>query len=583
MRVLVSWLRDFVDVRVPVAELAHLLSMRGFEPGAIEEAPHGPLSPDRSPSASRAPDGVIDLEITANRPDCMNVVGIAREVSTAYNLPLTNVPSEAAALGDSASSPLEVTIEDPDLCPRYAAAVAEVTIGQSPAWLANRLLAAGVRPINTIVDVTNYVMLELGQPMHAFDLERLEGRQLRIRRARAGERLRTLDGEDRELTDSMLAIADARRPQAIGGVMGGHDSEVGSATRRIAFESAYFTATSIRRTSKRLGLKTEASARFERGADIGAPVRALLRACTLMESIGSGRVIGGVIDRYPQPRPPVLVRLRESSIARHLGQRVDRGEVSRILQHLGFTMVWTGDGWDVEVPTFRVDVAREIDLIEEIARHFGYDRLPQTFPVLRTVPRPSDPRIAADRLVRHILTGAGFAEAVTFAFIEAPAARAFAAEEQLVAIARPLSEKFAVLRPSVLPGLLQSVGYNRRREQQTVRLFEIGRRFRASGGETRSVGLAWTGAASAEHWSGKPREVDFFDVKGVVERLCESFRVPSSFVGLSDAEEGAAYLAAGRRARVQSRGVRVGVLGQVAPAVVEALDLPRSDDVYAAE
>jgi phenylalanyl-tRNA synthetase beta chain len=588
--VLVSWLRDFVEVREPAAELAHLLSMRGFEPAAIEDPPPGPLAPFDSaqggptPSQGSAPDAVIDLEITANRPDCMNVLGIAREVSTAYSRPLQNLPAAAPSTTSSTDAPLAVTIEDPDLCPRYAAAVAEVTIGQSPAWLANRLLAAGVRPNNPIVDVTNYVMIELGQPMHAFDLDKLDGRELRIRRARAGERIRTLDGAERELTAGMLVIADAKRPQAIGGVMGGHDSEVGHATRRIAFESAYFTPSSVRRTSKRLGLKTEASARFERGADIGAPVWALTRACALMESIGAGRVLGGVIDRYPEAQPPARVRLRERAIERHLGQRVDREEASRILRHLGFTLQDAADGWTVAVPSFRVDVTREIDLVEEIARHAGYDRLPATFPVLRTVPRPSDPRIDADRLVRQILTGAGFAEAVTFAFIESQAASAFAPLAEIVAIAHPLSEKFAVLRPSLLPGLVESVGYNRRREHRTVRLFEIGRRFHASGGETRTVGLAWTGAGSAEHWSAKPRDVDVFDLKGVVERLCDSFRLKASFVRFPEDAEGARYLVAGRSARVEtSDGVALGIVGQLSPASAETRGLPRGDEVYVAE
>ncbi|MBI1873379.1 MAG: phenylalanine--tRNA ligase subunit beta [Acidobacteria bacterium] len=588
-----SWLRDFVDVREPAAELAQLLSMRGFEPGAIEGAPPGPLAPEgrhgarpRHDTAASDPsdDGVIDFEITANRPDCMNVLGIAREVSTAYGRPLAHPPAAARQTESSTAAPLAVTIEDPDLCPRYAAAVAEVTVGQSPAWLANRLLAAGVRPINTIVDVTNYVMIELGQPMHAFDLDKLEGRELRIRRARGGERLRTLDGEDRALTADMLVIADATRPQAIGGVMGGRESEVGHATRRIAFESAYFTPSSVRRTSKRLGLKTEASARFERGADIGAPVWALERACALMEAIGAGRVVGEVIDRYPAPRPPTRVRFRERVIERHLGQRVDRTEAARILRQLGFTLEDAADGWEVVVPSFRVDVTREIDLVEEVARHAGYDRLPATFPVLRAVPRPSDPRIDADRLVRRILTGAGFAEAVTFAFIESQAASAFAPAGEIVAIAHPLSEKFAVLRPSLLPGLIESVGYNRRREQRTVRLFEIGRRFRASAGETRTVGLAWSGAGSAEHWSAKPRDVDFFDLKGVVDRLCGSFRLKPSFVRFPQDAEGARYLVAGRSARIEAPdGVVLGVVGQLAPPVAETRDLPRGDDVFVAE
>ena len=595
MRILVSWLREFVDVTAPPAELATTLSMRGFEVAAIEEPPAGPLQPAgaRAPAThasspapagqgfSPAQDAVIDLEITANRPDCLSVVGIAREVATAYNLPLKNLPG--ARLADAAGAPdsiagLDVVLEDAELCPRYAAAVADVKIGASPAWLANRLEAAGVRPINNVVDVTNYVLIELGHPMHAFDLDRLARHTLVIRRARPGEMVQTLDGVDRTLEPDMLVIADAERAQAIAGVMGGAGSEVWAGTRAVAFESACFKPTSVRRTSKRLGLKTEASARFERGADIRAPVVALRRAGELLETIGAGRARPGIIDRYPSPRLQTRVAFRRARIAHLLGRAVDDETVLRIFGGLDLVVEPAPDGWLVTVPTARVDIAREEDLIEEVARHVGYDLLPATFPPLRSVSPSPDPRIARDRLLRHVLTGAGASEAITFAFIEAEAAAPFAEGSAPVALAYPLSEKFAVLRPSLLPGLVDAIAYNRRREQRDVRLFEIGTRFFSDREEARAVAVAWIGDSVPEHWSGGRRPVDFHDIKGIVERLCDALAVVPRFERVS-----APFLVDGRAAAVRSGDVRLGTLGQLAPSIAQARGLPPTDDVYVAE
>ena len=273
-----------------------------------------------------------------------------------------------------------MTLEDAELCPRYVAAVADVTAATSPSWMRERLQAAGIRPISPIVDVTNYVLVELGHPMHAFDLARLGGAELRIRRARGGESLTTLDGVARQLDPDMLVIADAERAQAVAGVMGGADSEVSAGTRTVAFESAYFKPASVRKTSKKLGLKTEASTRFERGADINAPLLALRRAAALMEQIGGGRLSGAAIDCYPAPRGPKPLRLRRERLALLLGMTVPDHEVERILRSLGLAVTSVPDGWDVLAPTFRVDLLREVDLIEEVGRHYGFDRLEPSFP-----------------------------------------------------------------------------------------------------------------------------------------------------------------------------------------------------------
>src|SRR5712691_8548677 len=297
MRLVLSWLREFVDVKASAEEIAEKIGLRGFEVASIESLGGG--------------DAVIDFEITANRPDCLSVLGLAREVATAYDLPIAPPSTDPGArvrlatLPAGASDRIAVSVHDDELCPRYAAAVADVMAASSPAWMASRLLAADVRPISPIVDITNYVNLEIGQPMHAFDHAVLAGAEIHVRRARKGETITTLDGVARTLDPEMLVIADRDRAQAVAGVMGGAASEVSASTRTVVFESAYFKPASVRRTSKRLNLKTEASSRFERGADVNLPVAALRRAIALMQQIGAGRLVGPIVDCYPRPRGPL--------------------------------------------------------------------------------------------------------------------------------------------------------------------------------------------------------------------------------------------------------------------------------------
>ena len=591
MRLVLSWLREFVDVKASAEEVAQTLALRGFEVASIEPLDGG--------------DAVIDFEITANRPDGLSVLGLAREVATSYDLPV-RLPSAAApspvrlaSVPIGVSDRVTVAIDDEDLCPRYAAAVADVTIGPSPAWLSKRLESSGVRSINNIVDITNYVNLELGQPMHAFDLARLAGAEIRARRAKPAETITTLDGIDRTLEPDMLVIADRDRAQAVAGVMGGASSEVSAAATTVVFESAYFKPASVRRTSKRLALKTEASSRFERGADIGAQVTALQRAIALVEQIGAGHAVGSIVDCYPHPREAKRLHLRRDRLARVLGASVPDTEVARILRGLGLEVRPAAGGWDAIAPTFRVDLLREVDLIEEVGRHVGFDKLEATFPVVTQPAPPPDPRIPSDQLARRVLTAAGFCEAVTFGFIEAKAIEAFrgtqstpsqdfsangaaSAFDHLVSIANPLSGKFDTLRPSLLPGLVDAVAHNRRHGRRDVQLFEIGTRF-APPGETRGVGVAWTGAGTGEHWSGGAREVDFFDVKGVAEHLCDALGV-----GVRCEPTREPFLVAGLAASIvvadgPERGARLGVVGQLTQALADARGLPRQDRVFVAE
>jgi phenylalanyl-tRNA synthetase beta chain len=587
VRIVYNWLREIVPVPDDVDTVAREISLRGFELAAVE---HG-----REP--------VIDFEITANRPDCLSHVGIAREAAAIWNMPMKSGSGTRPSTSSGRPEPVEgrdagsdripdhgsripadaldVVLEASDLCPRYCAQVFQVTVAPSPAWMQQRLEAGGVRPINNIVDVTNYVMLEIGQPMHAFDLERLAHRRIVVRRSRAKESIRTLDGIDRMLDADVLVIADAERAVAVGGVMGGADSEISATTTTIALESAYFEPTSVRRTSKKLGLKTEASARFERGSDFELPPRGIARAAELFAQIGAGTPASPLLDRYPAPREKRRIQLRPERIARLLGQAVPAEDVPRYLNPLGFEIGAENghERWAVTVPSFRVDVLREEDLIEEVGRHYGFDRLPVRFPPLEAAQAPPDPVIVRDRLIRQTLTSAGFSEAMTFAFIERQAAVPFCEPGvDPTAIQNPLSEKFSVLRPSLLPGLIDSCAHNRRRGRKDIQLFEIGSRF-TSAGEGRAVAFAWIGAAVLPHWSAPSREADFFDAKGTVELLCRAFGTGMLDVAPSDA----AYLVRGRAAEVQAGATRLGVVGQLVPAIGEARGLLPGEAVFVGE
>ena len=554
MKVPLSWVREFVGVQASAEEIGTLMGVRGLPLEGL--TPHGD-------------DVVMDFEVHANRPDLLSVIGIAREIATAYRLALkTNKEREWTP--DQA---IPITIEEPDLCGRYVGATADVTVGPSPKWMQDRLLACGVRPISNLVDITNYVMLELGQPMHAFDLDKMIDGKVIVRRAKPGETMTTLDGKKRTLSPDMLVIADAKNAEDIGGVMGGASSEISAATKRVVFEAAYFAPAQIRRTSKALGLKTEASTRFERGMDRTAPPRAMMRALELLEQIGAGKRTGHITDVYPRPYQPKTLKLERARIAGLLGMEVPDQETDRILQSLGFTKT---SGWEITPPSFRVDINRPVDLIEELGRHHGFEHLPTTFPGVEQAPPPSDARIARDRKFRTALLAMGFSESITFAFIEAAAAEPYLAGHPPIAIANPLSEKFVVMRPGLLPGLVDAVSHNRRHGRADVRLFEIGTRF-SPHGETRGAGFAWTGLATPDHWSGARRPVDFADARGVVEQICGIAHVTPDF-----REVETPYLVSGRAAELIVNDRAIGVFGQLAPAIAEARELP-ADDVYVGE
>ncbi len=549
------------------------------------------LSEDAEPGADLVAylgleDSILEVEITPNRPDCLSVVGVAREVAALTGSPFRS-PLIAVKEGDQEAMALAtVSVEAPDLCPRYAARlITGLTVGPSPSWLAQRLRSVGLRPVNNLVDVTNYVLWELGHPLHAFDHETLTGGRIVVRRARPGEVLVTLDGQSRALTEAMLVIADAQRAVGLAGVMGGTNTEVTAATRTVLLESAYFLPASIRRTAKALGLPTEASYRFERGADIEGLRDALDRAAQLLADLGGGVVARGVLDVYPHPRSPARVSLRLDRIQRVAGVSPPRPAVIQILKGLGLPVEERGERLEVVVPSVRRDLAIEDDLVEEVIRVWGYDRIPSTLPAgpLLLTRRPR--HLALEAAVRQALAGRGLSEAITYSLINPAYLPPFgveASDPRVVALRNPLSGDRSVLRPTLLPGLLEVLAGNVRRQLADVQLFEIGRVFEAQGPgelareETR-LGVVLTGLRAPRSWHAGKDRVDLFDLKGVVETVVEV--LGRGEVGVEEAD--LPYLEEGRGVFAVVEGTRVGAFGEITPRLAEAFDL--SAPVYVGE
>jgi phenylalanyl-tRNA synthetase beta chain len=552
-----AWLAEFVELRAEPRRLADDLTAVGLAVDAVLGAGDA---------------AVLDIDVTTNRVDCMNVYGVAREVAVLYGLPLRPLDLAFAESGDSAAQALAVEIRAPDLCPRFCARVLDVRIGPSPAWLRDRLEAVGVRPINNVVDVTNYVMLEMGQPSHAFDLARVPGARLVARWARAGERVTTLDGIERTLTPRIGVVAGPEAPLGVAGVMGGTASEVSEGTRLVALEAANWEPLAIRRAAKALGMHTEASHRFERGADPEGPLAATARIAALLTRIGAGTSRPGLIECVGAPRAPRTARLRPSRLATLIGVDVPEPRGRAILTGLGFTASGrAGDGAHWTIPSWRSDVTREVDLVEEVARHFGVERVPSVLPPAGRVEglRPHQVR---ERLLRDVLVGAGLSEVMTHSFVAGAAASGD--PEPRVPLANPLSADMDVLRSSiVVPGLLLALLANLRHGRRDVALFEIGRVFAPAEGmprEERRLGLLLAGAWRRAHWSEKAAPADAFDAKGVVEALALRLGLgPLSF----DAAGAPPFLHPGRAAVVRRGPQLLGWLGALHPDLVGEWEL----------
>ncbi|MCG6964225.1 MAG: phenylalanine--tRNA ligase subunit beta [Acidobacteria bacterium] len=568
MRFDLSWLDEQLVDAPPADVVAERLTACGFN---VEL---------REPDAATE---VWDVEVTTNRPDAMNHRGLAREAAVATGTllkPIENGPSEE---GEQAANLVSVEIEVPELCSRYVARVVRnARLVESPAWLAERLERCGVRPLNAIVDATNYVLLELGQPLHAFDLARVAGRRIVVRRAREGETLTTLDGERRDLDPSLLVIADAERPVALAGIMGGADSEIGDETVDVLLESAHFDALTVRRGARKLGMHTEASHRFERGADPEMATTAVDVAAAMIARLAGGTVCRGRVDIYPKPWRPRTLEVSMPRLSAFTGLEIDPAEAHRILDGLGFEPSLDADRVRCTVPSFRVDVERAEDLYEEVIRHVGYDAVPSQLPVLATDPgRRCGSWPLVDR-ARDAAVSVGLTEVVTYAFSSAEEDEA-AARLPLIAggslpLANPLTQTQTAMRRSLLPGLLTAARANLNQGETSLALFEEGRVFGADGqAPVEKEHLAIVLAGSFGNWQDRAT-TSFTDLKGLVDGLIERLAFPAvSWVRdrdswLEDAE-GAVLTAAG--------GEVVGVAGLVSRTAAKWWDLRQP--VYVAE
>jgi phenylalanyl-tRNA synthetase beta chain len=503
------------------------------EAGLLEVDGRAPLGADLVAQLG-LDDRVLEIEITPNRPDCLSILGVARELAALTGARLRPPKIALRESSEPAKKLARVRVEAPDLCSRYTVRVITgLRVGPSPAWMAARLRAAGLRPISNVVDITNYVLWELGHPLHAFDADRVTDRTIVVRRATAGERFTTLDGQARTLDASMLVIADPAQAIGLAGVMGGQNSEVSETTTAVLLESAYFDPATTRRTSRALGLRTDAAYRFERGADVEGLVDANDRAAQLMAELAGGTVAGGMLDVYPRKRKPVRVRLRMSRVERVLGIAPTRVQARKILTGLGLAVRDRGGAvLDVEVPSFRRDLTMEDDLAEEIMRVWGYDKLPSTLPGGATVrvARESD-RLRQEAIVRRAMVGAGLLEAVTLSLSDPARAGALGAGAGPVKLLNPLSQDASHLRVHPLEGVLGVVATNLRRQQSDVRIFEIGRVYQhAPGGDTdtaepRWLAVALTGARRDPSWYGPSDAVDVYDAKGLAEHALAALGV----------------------------------------------------------
>ncbi|HEY2963510.1 MAG TPA: phenylalanine--tRNA ligase subunit beta [Pyrinomonadaceae bacterium] len=559
-----NWLKEITPVELSPEELRERLTMVGLAIDAVEQ---------------HNSDSVLDVEVPSNRPDCLSHVGVGREVAVIARTQVHLPEIKAFKTARRAEELSSVEIKDADLCPRYAARLIRgVKIAPSPDWLAKRLETIGQRPINNVADVTNYVLHELGQPLHAFDFQKLSGHRIVVRRAATGEKLTTLDGIERTLSDEMLVIADAERPVALAGIMGGEDSEISTTTTDVLIESAYFDPDSVRRTARQLGMDTEASRRFERGADREGVLRAQERCVQLICELAGGVATEDSIDIYPKPLVPRMVSLRPQRVAELTSVSVAPDEIVRILTGLGFELLEeSAEQFVFKVPSWRVDVEQEEDLVEEVTRHTGFEKIGSDLPP-SSASGEYQPTEMKQRLLRRALNAFGFDEAINFSFIEREtqiepipslASSEATTEDHQPLLKNPIIEEAAFMRATLLPGLLNSLRHNLNHGVRDVRLFEIGRVFGGiSTGELPDERLAFalvaTGGANEANKVQAERELDFFDVKGALETAVDWM----SLGPLTFAQASASHLRAGQSARIKlSDGTEIGSIGRLAESV----------------
>lgn len=571
MKVQVDWLKEYVEIDAPVADLGHVLTMAGLEIESHEtiDLPDGEKSE------------VLELNVTPNRGYCLSHLGVAREVSalmgTTFKSPDPLKQLEGNWGARSVEEKITVENQEEGLCPRYAALVIEnVKPGPSPKWLRDRLLAIGLRPINNIVDITNFVMMEYGQPLHAFDLELLSGKKIIIRNAKSGEPFVSLDGSELKLESDALVIADADKPVALAGIMGGVNSQVSATTQNVVLESACFDPATVRKSSKKYGLRSDSSFRFERGIDMEGVTRAQARAAMLIKELAGGEICKGRIDVYPKNRENIQVSLRVSRVNLMLGANFNAEKIREILSRLGMQVsdARQNGTLDVCVPGFRPDLMREIDLIEEIARVDGFDKVATAFPIASVRPVRVTPKQSLLRKVRDVLCHTGFSETVHFSFIEHEQAENYlssfaSAEDKVIPLKNPLSSENDTMRTSLIPGLLKTIANNLSKGQKPLKLFEIGSVYYLDSKEKRIEKTVLTavvlGAYELTPWKPRGKEYDFYDLKGALDKLCSHFRHQLDYVPGVEKP----FLVPGKSVSCRTDGKELGYMGELTHTGVE--------------
>ena len=566
MKISIDWLKDYIDLDMSDMQVIDTLNRVGM------------LVDEWTESEG---DTILELETYANRPDTLGHLGVARELAAALGRRMKPPDVSIVENDKQIAEHFDIQILDEDLCPRYCGKIVSgIEVGPSPDWLQKRLRALGLNPVNNVVDVTNYVLFATAQPIHAFDLAKLKGARIIVRRAKRGEGMRTLEGSEVALSQDMLVIADDKDPVALAGVIGGEDSAVSEKTRDILIESAYFDPVSVRQTWKKAGVQTDASYRFERGADIDFPPHAAELAATLLTRMG-GVAHQGILDVFPKPTRPKTVVIRHHRILELLGAEIEEAFVTKTLEDLEFRLKKQQPGiWQATVPTFRVDIEREADLIEEVARFFGYENIPAKLPLMETNDLRPDRKRSLETDLRQLMFHQGFDEVVNYSFMDPAKEELFRSDRMAIAIRNPISTRAALLRTTLVDGLLQTVAWNKNRGAEGVHVFEQGHIFNQDEEEKhelQALGMITWGSLEAPHWQGQGRATDFFHLKGTCEKLVTGL----GYEAVSFQIKEHPCFEAGHALALFLKGTEAGILGRVKSEILEAYDL--DDPVWAAE
>ncbi|HJB15741.1 MAG TPA: phenylalanine--tRNA ligase subunit beta [Candidatus Blautia excrementipullorum] len=512
-------------------------------------------------------DVVFEYEITSNRVDCYSVIGIAREAAATFGKKFCPPVVKKTGNDEKASDYIKVTVKDPDLCPRYTARVVKnVKIGPSPKWMQRCLASNGIRPINNLVDITNYVMEEYGQPMHAYDLDTIEGREIIVRRAEAGEKFVTLDGQERTMDENVLMICDGKKAVGIGGIMGGENSMITDHVHTVLFEAACFNGTNIRLSSKRIGLRTDASGKFEKGLDPNNAEAAINRACQLMEELGAGEVVGGIVDVCCETREPARVPFEPERINHILGTELTKEEMLEYLARVELS--YDEETNEIVAPTFRQDIHCTADVAEEVARFYGYDKIPTTLPKGESTTGKMPFKLRIEQVARDIAEYCGFSEGMTYSFESPKVFDKLRIPEdsdlrKVITISNPLGEDYSIMRTTTLNGMLSSLATNYNRRNKNVRLYEIGKVYLP-----KALPLTELPVERVHFTLGMYGDGDFFDMKGVCEEFFEKAGMKKKVHYTPDS--GKPYLHPGRQANIVYEGKTVGYLGEVHPLVADS-------------